>query len=907
MINVSNWGASSMVRPHSRRGRSSQAPGKHTARIIDRASPWPQGERTASTADAKAGAPAKSVPAPEQRRALGAPTRTREKLPCACDADAAIIGRMRRRAPGCPYLMLTAVGALALPGAQSMVARADDAAVAAASAAKVPGNAGLLQNLPQVIIIGNTPLAGFGLPLNEIPSNVQTADSAEMQRQQTMDVADYLNDNFSGISASDSAGSPFQIDIYYHGFAASPLLGTPEGLSVYVDGVRVNESFGDTVNWDLIPESAINTVSLISGSNPVFGLNTLGGALSIQTKSGRTNPGSEVEAYGGSFGRRSLQAETGGAFGHFDYFFTGNYFDENGWRDTSTTRVLQGFGKVGWKLENTAVDLSYTYADNFLYGDGATPLSMLYYRRTQTYTPDYTQNIMSFVNLMGTQSIGGHLLLTGNAFYRSLHTYVSNGNISDYYLESNYAGPPTDCMDPGADPATLAYCEPGQDATSNTNQRSDGFSLQLTDSQNVLGWKNQAILGLDYDDSKDGFAQNYQYGGIAPDHFLIYEPSPYNNANVITVSGGNRILGSYLTDTLSPDPLLHVTAAMRYNSNRETIDGFSVDTDPADYGSGFLLATSVAGDHAFTRLNPSLGLTITPSNHTTYYANYDQASRAPTVLELGCANPAVPCGLPDDFASDPGLKQVIAHTFEIGLRGDLADQALNWSADVFRTINTDDIQFIANATNGGYFDNVGSTRREGLDLALGGRMRALRWKLAYSHVDATFQSRFTVGAASNSTADANGIIVVRPGDRIPLVPQDTGRVILDYDLGRHLEVGADLIFVSGSYLHGNENNANVAGTTDAASGAYISPTGTGWIPSYALLDFTGTYRLEDGVEIFGRLVNALDKQYYTAGFLTQDAYDPNGTLRANPNDWTNENGVIPGAPRGIWAGVRVAF
>ncbi|HTX06907.1 MAG TPA: TonB-dependent receptor [Steroidobacteraceae bacterium] len=811
-------------------------------------------------------------------------------------------------------MVLTLVGALAA----GALARAQDASspqqgtqglaqVATKAAAVAAITPSAIQALPQVIIIGNTPLPGFGLPLNEIPSNVQTAGSADMERQQTTDITDYINNNFSGVSASDSAGNPFQVDIYYHGFTASPLLGTPEGLSVYVDGVRVNESFGDTVNWDLIPESAINTVSLISGSNPVFGLNTLGGALSIQTKSGRTDPGTEIESYGGSFGRRSVQAETGGTRGAFDYFFTGNYFYENGWRDVSTTRVVQGFGKLGWQTDTTRLDLSYTYADNFLYGDGATPLSMLYYRRDQTYTPDYTQDTMNFVNLTGTQSLTGHLLLTGNAFYRDLNTYVSNGNINDYYLESNYAGPPTDCADPAADPATLAYCEPGQDATSNTGQRSDGFGLQLTDSQDVFGWKSQAILGVDDDDSNDGFAQAYQYGGIAADHLLIYEPSPYNDANVITVSGGNRIFGTYLTDTLSPSGLLHVTGAVRYNNNRETIDGYSVDTDPADYGDGFLRPTSVAGDHAFTSVNPSIGLTITPSKHTTYYASYDEASRAPTVLELGCANPAVPCGLPDDFASDPGLKQVVARTVETGLRGDVGNQSLNWSADVFRTVNRDDIQFIATATNGGYFKNVGDTRRQGLDVAFGGKAGPLRWKLAYSYVDAVFLSSFTVAAASNSTADANGLITVRPGDRFPLVPQHTGRLILDYDAGEHVDLGANVILVSGSYLHGNENNANVAGTTDAASGAYVSPTGTGWIPSYALLNLTATYHLDKAWDVFVRLDNALDKQYYTAGFLTQDAYNPNGTFRTDPNDWTNENGVVPGAPRGIWAGVRASF
>ncbi len=182
--------------------------------------------------------------------------------------------------------------------------------------------------------------------------------------------------------------------------------------------------------------------------------------------------------------------------------------------------------------------------------------------------------------------------------------------------------------------------------------------------------------------------------------------------------------------------------------------------------------------------------------------------------------------------ADPDLKQVVARTFEIGLRGNLADQSFNWSADVFHTVNSNDIQFIATSINAGFFDNVGNTRRQGLDVAFGGKEGGLTWKLAYSYVEATFQSSFVVNAPSNSTADANGNIVVQPGDRMPLVPQHTGRLVLDYEFNKHLDVGANLIVVSGSYLHGNENNANVAGTTDAASGAYISPDGTGWIPSY---------------------------------------------------------------------------
>jgi outer membrane receptor protein involved in Fe transport len=776
-----------------------------------------------------------------------------------------------------------------------------------AADADAAANPPTLQELPQVLIIGNTPLQGFGVPLNEVPSNVQTATGVDLQREQSLDTADYLNNNFSGINVSESAGNPFQIDVYYHGFTASPLLGTPEGLSVYVDGVRVNESFGDTVNWDLIPDSAINAVSLISGSNPVFGLNTLGGAISIQTKNGRDDPGTEIEAYDGSFGRHSFEAQTGGTLGAFDYFLSGNYFDETGWRDFGSSRVWQGFGKAGWQTQTTDLHLSYTYADDFLWGDGATPLSMLSYLREQTYTPDYTRNLMHFVNLTGTQILGDHLLLSGNAFYRYVSTGVLNGNINDFYLEDNYAGPPTDCTDSGANPATLAYCTPGQDSTSTLTQRAKGFGLQLTDSSAVLGWKNQGVVGVDYDDSADDFNELTEYGGIAPDHQLVYEPSPYNDFPLVSVGGGNRILGTYFTDTLSPSDLLHVTVAARYNRNRETIDGTSVDADPGDYGDGFLAASPVTGDHTFTRLNPSIGFTLTPTSYTTYYANYNEASRAPTVIELGCADAAVPCGLPDDFAADPDLKQVVAQTFEIGLRGNLADQSFNWSADVFHTVNSNDIQFVATSINAGFFDNVGNTRREGLDVAFGGSEAGFTWKLAYSYVQATFQSSFVVNAPSNSTADAYGNIEVQPGDRMPLVPQHNGRLVLDYEFNEHLDVGANLIAVSGSYLHGNENNANVAGTTNAATGAYVSPDGTGWIPGYVQLNCNGTYRFNDDLEIFARMTNVLNRNYYTAGFLTQNVYTPNGTFIANPDNWSNENNVVPSAPREIWGGVRVTF
>jgi outer membrane receptor protein involved in Fe transport len=776
---------------------------------------------------------------------------------------------------------------------------AADATVAA------PLNPATVQELPQVTVIANTPLAGLGLPPNQIPANVQTGDSDAMRRQQTLDLASYLNNNFSGISVSESAANPRQLDVSYHGFTASPLLGTPEGLSVYVDGVRVNESFGDTVNWDLIPQSAISTVTLIAGASPVFGLNTLGGALSVRTKSGHDNPGTELEAYGGSFGRRSFAAETGGASGNFDYFLTASYFDETGWRDFSPSRLWQAFGKVGWQNERTDLDLSYTYADSRLYGNGPTPTSMLDYRREASYTaPDITDNLLNFVNLTATQFLTPQLLLSGNAYYRYLDTSTLNSNINDSYLDSDYTGPPFSCSAPATSPAELIWCSPGQNASARLSQRTRGFGLQLTASQALFGWPNQAVLGADYSDSADSFVQSYQYGQLSADRMLIYAQVPFNDQTVISLSGDNRIYGVYATDTLSPNPLLHLTLSLRYNHSTETLDGYSVDSDVGDFGAGFGATRPLSGDHSFSRLNPAAGFTVTPSAATTFYGNYSEASRAPTVIELGCANPAVPCGLPNEFAGDPDLQQVIARTAELGVRGVVGDQALVWSADVFRAVSSNDIQFVATATNSGYFENVGSTRRQGLDLALGGRHGGLHWQMIYSLVDATFRSSFTVAAPSNSSADAAGNILVRPGDRIPLVPRHSGRLILDYQLGGRWSLGGNLVATSGSYLHGNENNANQAGATNAAGNHIL---GSGWIPGYAVVSLQASFRVSDHAEVFGRVANLFDRNYATAGFLTRSAFNPDGSFRANPANWSNEDAVSPAQPLAIWAGARLRW
>jgi len=152
-----------------------------------------------------------------------------------------------------------------------------------------------------VTVIAAAPLPGVDLTREEIPAPVQTANQRDIEDSGALDLSDFMNRRLNGVHLNEVQGNPFQSDLNYRGYNASPLLGTPQGFSVYMDGVRLNQPFGDVVSWDLIPRLAIAETILMPGSNPLFGLNTLGGALSIQTKDGHSNPGTALEISGGSF------------------------------------------------------------------------------------------------------------------------------------------------------------------------------------------------------------------------------------------------------------------------------------------------------------------------------------------------------------------------------------------------------------------------------------------------------------------------------------------------------------------------------------------------------------------------------------------------------------------------------
>ena len=716
--------------------------------------------------------------------------------------------------------------------------------------------------MPEVEVIATTPLPSLGTPLKLVPGNVQSAEDEDIYRHEALDLTNFMNRTLSSVHVDDVQSNPFQPDLTYRGFIASPLIGTPIGLSVYEDGVRINEPFGDTVNWDLIPRSAIANIDLISGSNPLFGLNTLGGALSVRTKSGFSHPGTRAQAYGGSFGRRAFEIEHGGFYDQFDWFLTANVFDEDGWRQHSDSRVRQVFGKVGWENQATDIDLSYTFASNKLTGNGPLPESQLKVDRSAVFTsPDSTQPELHFFNLRGSHQFTPAVLVSGNAYYRGNTIATVNGDVAEGCA---LVVTSANCLNEDGELIPAAVLR-----RSHSDETGTGATLQVSDLGELFTRENQFTVGTSFDYGDTDFTQSGQAAVFSPSRATIGT----GEVELLTrVQAMNNNVGVFATDTLSLTPWWHFNASGRWNRAEIDLSGFG--TDRADN------PTALTGHHTFERINPSAGFTVqpltalsvrSPLEDLTFYGNYNEGFRAPTPVELTCADASAPCALPSSFIADPALKPVVARTWEVGLRGNVG-KALRWNSAAYRTELDDDILF-SNVPGGtltrGFFQNVGKTRRQGVELGLQGAGTTLNWYANYSVVEATYQTHATLQSAL-------GPEEVRPGDRIPGVPEQRVNAGVEYEVVRGWLVGGDLEYASGQFLRGDDANR------------------LSQVPDYVVVNVDSRYRINKYLEIFAWVNNVFDQNYETFG-----------AINVNPFSGQRERFLGPGAPIAGWAGLRL--
>lgn len=781
--------------------------------------------------------------------------------------------------------MLSAVVAAATPAAllapAIVLAQVSGAPIDAANGAPDADTA-----LPTVTIIGSSPLLGSGIERNKLPAQVSILRPGDIARDGTSNVLRALNDQVAGVSLESASGNPDQPTLVYHGFQASPLQGVPQGLAVYVNGARFNEAFGDTLNWDLIPSIAINQLNL-EGPNPVFGLNALGGSLSVQLKNGFTYHGGEATLYGGSFGRIGGEFQYGKEAGNVSTYVAATERYQDGWRNLQSSHIQNFYGDLGWRGPRSEVHLSLTLANSVLNGPGTSPIELLAADPAAQFTaPNAISNRYLSVNLRGNHELSDTTSIQTLGYYSYLLQRLTNGNVSTDVpandgsgLLVNNNGAYSTTRGGGFIPDFLNGGQYSQLNQQSTNTNGYGASLQVTNTDDVFDHKNHLVAGVSFDGAQTMFGATAMIGGLTPLDRVFIGPGvlidePGTNTPV-RVAASNAYYGIFISDTFSVTPRLAVTASGRFNS---------AEIDLSDRNGG-----NLSGHHVYNRLNPAIGATYDVTSWLTAYAGYSEANRAPTPAELSCAGPADSCSLANFFTADPNLKQVIAHSVETGLRGTVNpadDLRITYNLGLFRTTLDDDIAFINSATLGrAFFQNAGHTRRQGVDVGL--QIKTPRWLgyANYSYTDATFQSTFIEAAGNNPQADAQGNLTIRPGNRIPGIPTHQVKAGASYKVTDKWTVGATGIYQSSQALFGDRAN--------------LTPR----LPGFVTLNLNTQYRLTSNVELFGLVENVNAAKYYTYGTFSPTTAI---SLAQAPNA-TNPRSYSPAAPIGGFGGVRVSF
>jgi outer membrane receptor protein involved in Fe transport len=723
------------------------------------------------------------------------------------------------------------------------------------------------------------------------PLASSSIDATDIARTQSLNVTDALVQNVPSITVNEVAGNPFQPDVQFRGFVSSPVSGTPQGLAVYQNGVRINEAFGDTMNWDLIPTAAIRSIGVVT-NNPAFGLNALGGALNIQMKDGFTYQGAEINTMAGSYGRIQSSGQWGKQIDNFAIYGAIEGLHDDGFREFSTSNVRRFYGDVGYKTDLSEFHFNMGAADNTFGAAATVPVELLQKNWGAVYTtPQTSENRVGYFNLTGKVELTPTWTLEGIAHARIFDQQTQDGNPSG--AQACAADATLLCFGDGSTPANglngMQLNNPfdpsavlGENDRTTTQSTTTGASLQATNDDKLFGHNNHFVIGGSFDFSVTHFAATAELGTINSNYvvgpsgiFLGQSGSPVSDGPV-SLRTTNQYTGVYALDTFDVTRAFAITAGGRFNVANITLQD--------------QLGTALNGNDTYTRFNPTIGGTYKITSGLTAYAGYSEANRAPTPLELGCADPAHPCILATFLVADPPLQQVVAKTVEAGLRGtqDTGIGKLDWKLGAYRTTNSNDILNIADPVlqGFGYFQNVGSTRRQGIEAEANLKSGAYDFHASYAFVDARFLDSVMLG--SNSPfADVNGNIQVSPGDQIPSIPRHRVKLGVDYNVTDAFKVGGDMLYVSSQYFAGDASNQ--------------APQ----LPGYTVVNVRASYQINKTFQVYARADNIFNNHYASYGTFFDTTAVPNFTNGGAA--FTDPRSLSPARPLAVYAGLKATF
>ena len=721
-----------------------------------------------------------------------------------------------------------------------------------------------------------------------VPSAVANVTDTEIEAEGTGSLQQVLQQKVPGVITSDAAGNPMRAEISFRGFDASPVSGRAQGLAVYQNGVRINEAFGDTVNWDVIPSNAIAGLSVVS-NNPSFGLNALGGAVSILMKDGFSYEGGEIDVMGGSFGRLGVGVQAGGSSGNAGVYVAGEWIEEDGFRDFSESEIKRFYGDIGLKGTFAEVHFNLTAAENHFGATAAAPIELLERDWSNTFTSPQTTDLdVLMPTISASVKATNTLTLSGVGYYRSYESKVVDGNVSEIEECDTVAlglcveGEDDDQVvnvDGGGviDPNQFPDDRLGSIERLNTDSRSWGGALEGQEKAPLFGLPNLFIAGVSYDHGRSNYKTSSELGTIGDKYVvegsgIIVRDDNENEVSPRDLDAENTYWGLYFSNALDVTDALTVTVGGRYNYARIKLHD---NTDLFD---------ELNATNTYERFNPMAGANYKIAPGLSLYGGYSESNRAPTPAELGCAEPDNPCLIESFLTDDPPLEQVVGRTAEIGLRGQgrFSDGVYTWGAGLFRTLASDDILPVTD-NNRIFFVNAGDTLRQGVELSATYETRTWSVYGSYAFVDATL----------DTCDDPTGVCAfLEAGDRLPGIPRHRFKAGFDYWLTKKWKLGADLVAASNQPLFPNE-----AKEDDDPS----------LLAGYTRVDLHTSYDINDNVQIYGLAKNLFDQRYGLYGTYFEAGEVSDTDVALGGPGLNDARSISPSMPFAAYGGVKVKY
>ncbi|HKV74229.1 MAG TPA: TonB-dependent receptor [Gemmatimonadales bacterium] len=604
--------------------------------------------------------------------------------------------------------------------------------------------------LAPIEVVGSIqPAANPGV-ISSIPARVTILTGKQVDAYEPRVLSEVLSQQPS-FSLYDDLGSPYKMNLSTRGFFASPVVGLPQGVSVFLDGVRQNEADAAQVNFDLLPMQYIKRVELLAGTASLTGRNALGGAVNLVTQRGEGPAHGELEVQGGSFSAFNGNGSVGGVtHGGIDYYLGAGYNREDGWRQATGAHQYNGLLNLGRLTDTWGVSLQAFGAVGDARTAGSLPESVFQANPDSNMTPGDYENL--------------DLIQTSLAGYKR--------------------------MGDGRGSARLYY----------RRHSGDRFNVNQAADPDALGKSRNSTFGWSFD---------YRCGkplGTAVLGLRFGADGTINQTSVQLFADSTKFGGGQTQTTFVKAPLWDAAgfATADLTVGRVTFSaGARYDYIKIPFENQLDHSNDTTSH--FSRVSPKGGISVDAGGGASIYASVGQNFRAPAVIELACADPAEPCLLPFSLGDDPPIKPVVATTYEIG--GKVPLGPVDFTASLYRSDVRDDIYLfpgsdtLSGSTIDGYFGNIDKTRREGAELGLNlGFGRGHSVYLNYAWTRATFQ---TIAAIQSPRSDSN---VARPGDRIPLVPDQQVKLGAAFQVGNHLTLGADGRFIGHQYLRGDEAN-----------------------------------------------------------------------------------------------------